>query len=309
MNKVLIFLKFPGLGDAQIILSNIHNVSKENGKPLAVLAQKTTGASTVFRHDPHVNEVIDLGKKDFFNIINKIKSKKFDQCYIYSDSIRLYLIAKLSGIPKIFHYPFFSKKGKNFYKTAKEFTEKILQKKINSASKIYWNQKSIDNAKKDYNIKSDVKNIVCGISASGPTKRWDINNYIKLFQEINSKSQCKFFLFGGKDDEILIEKVMSSVSNCVSLSKLDLEEIIPIIAACNFCISNDSGPLHISANLNLKCLAIFCDSPPVAYGLWNPNIKIVVPDGETIESTKHDTKGKSRVSFETVLKKSLELIN
>ena len=102
---------------------------------------------------------------------------------------------------------------------------------------------------------------------------------------------------------------MSSVSNCVSLSKLDLEEIIPIIAACNFCISNDSGPLHISANLNLKCLAIFCDSPPVAYGLWNPNIKIVVPDGETIESTKHDTKGKSRVSFETVLKKSLELIN
>ena len=310
MNKALIIIKSPGIGDLQILLSNIHCISKEINEPVSVLAQKSTKAEAVFKNDnKHVNEVIDLGRKDFFNIINKIKSKKFDQCYIYSDSIRLYLIAKLSGIPKIFHYPFFSKKGKNFYKTAKEFTEKILQKKINSASKIYWNQKSIDNAKKDYNIKSDVKNIVCGISASGPTKRWDINNYIKLFQEINSKSQCKFFLFGGKDDEILIEKVMSSVSNCVSLSKLDLEEIIPIIAACNFCISNDSGPLHISANLNLKCLAIFCDSPPVAYGLWNPNIKIVVPDGETIESTKHDTKGKSRVSFETVLKKSLELIN
>ena len=31
MNKVLIFLKFPGLGDAQIVLTNIHNISKENG--------------------------------------------------------------------------------------------------------------------------------------------------------------------------------------------------------------------------------------------------------------------------------------
>ena len=61
MNKVLIFLKFPGLGDAQIVLTNIHNISKENGAPLTVLAKKTTGIETVFKHDPHVNEVINLG--------------------------------------------------------------------------------------------------------------------------------------------------------------------------------------------------------------------------------------------------------
>ena len=112
-----------------------------------------------------------------------------------------------------------------------------------------------------------------------------------------------------KLDKILIERVMSSVSNCVSLSKLDLEQIIPIIAACRFCISNDTGPLHISANLNLKCLAIFCDSPPSAYGLWNANIRIVVPAGETIFSTGHNTRGKSEISFSEVLKKSLELIS
>jgi len=309
MNKALICIKPPGLGDANILLSNIHHISQEIDKPLTILAQKTTGARTIFKHDPHVNDVIDLGKRDFLNIVKKIKSRKFDQCYIYSDSIRLYLIAKLSGIKKIYHYPFFSKKGKNFYKTAQEFTEKILQKKISSSSKIYWNNESIEKAKKNYNIKNDVKNIVCGISASGPTKRWDIDNYIRLLQEINSKFPCKFFLFGGKNDEILIEKVMSSVSNCVSLSKLDLEQIIPIIAACRFCVSNDSGPLHISANLNLKCLAIFCDSPPSAYGLWNPNIKIIVPAGETIESTGHNTRGKDKISFDEVLKKSLELIN
>ena len=36
-------------------------------------------------------------------------------------------------------------------------------------------------SKKKYNITNETKNIVCGIS-SGPTKRWDINNYIKLFE-------------------------------------------------------------------------------------------------------------------------------
>ena len=310
MDKALIIIKSPGIGDLQILLSNIHHLSKEIGKPVSVLAQKNTNAKAVFKHDKqHVEEVIDLGQKDFFNIINKLKFKKFDQCYIYSDSIRLFLIAKLSGIKKIYQYPFFSKKGKNFYKTAQEFTEKILQKKIDSASKIYWDKESIEKVKKNYDIKADVKNIVCGISASGPTKRYDIDNYIKLFQRINSKFTCKFFLFGGKNDEILIKKIMGSISNCVSLSKLNLEEIIPIFASCKFYIGNDTGPLHISANLNLKCLAIFCDSPPSAYGLWNPNIKIIVPSDKTIESTGHNTRGKNKISFDEVLEKSINLIN
>ena len=310
MDKALIIIKSPGIGDLQILLSNIHQLSKEIRKPVSVLAQKNTGAKAVFTHDKqHVGEVIDLGRKDFFNIINKIKSRKFDQAYIYSDSIRLYLIAKFSGIPKIYHYPFFSKKGKNFYKTAQTFTEKILKKKINSSSKIYWDKESIERAKEDYDITTNSKNIICGISASGTTKRWGVDNYIKLFQEINSKIPCKFFLFGGKNDEILIKKVMSSVSNCISLSKLDLEQIIPIVAACRFYIGNDTGPLHISANLDLKCLAIFCDSPPSAYGLWNSNIRIIVPAEKTIETTSHNTRGNKNISYSEVLKQSLELIS
>ena len=110
-------------------------------------------------------------------------------------------------------------------------------------------------------------------------------------------------------DEILIEKVMSSVSNCISLSKLDLEKIIPIIAACSFYIGNDTGPLHLSANLNLKCLALFFDSPPKAYSTWNSNIKIITPVGETLESTGHNTRGKNKISFDEVLSESLKLIN
>ena len=312
MSKALVVIKSMGIGDLSILISNIHAISKKIAKPVTVLAQKNTRASSVLKHDPHVDEVIELDEKEskgFFTIIKKIRPKKFDKSFIYSDSIRLYLITKFSGIKENFHYKFFSKKGKNFYKTAKEFSEKILQKKIDSSSKIYWDKNEIEKTKKDYSIKSNVKNIVCGISASGPTKRWDLDNYIKLFKEISSKYPCKFFLFGGKKDEILIEKIISLVPNCVSLSKLNLEQIIPIISACRFYIGNDTGPLHISANLNLKCLAIFCDSPPSAYGVWNSNIKIVVPFGETIDSTGHDTLGKDKISFNGVLNKSLELIN
>ena len=54
---------------------------------------------------------------------------------------------------------------------------------------------------------------------------------------------------------------------------------------------------------------LFCDSPPSAYGLWNPNIKIIVPSGESVESCGHNTLGKDKISFDEVLKKSLDLIN
>ena len=245
------------------------------------------------------------------NIINKIKSRKFDQCYIYSDSIRLYLIAKLSGIKKIYHYPFFSKKGKNFYKTAQEFTEKVLQKKIDSASKIYWDKESIERTKKDYGIKTDAKNIICGISASGPTKRWDIKNYIKLFEHLNSKFQCKFFIAGGLNDEKLVNQVMKSSTgkNCISLCKMNLSEAIPIIGASQFYIGNDTGFGHIASGLGLKSLFLFMDSPPLAYGIYSKKINIICPDGLTLESTKHDSKGKDRIPIDKVLKKAYELIN
>ena len=54
---------------------------------------------------------------------------------------------------------------------------------------------------------------------------------------------------------------------------------------------------------------IFCDSPPTAYGLWNSNIKIIVPSGESIESCGHNTRGKDKISFDEVLEKSLNLLN
>ena len=314
MSKALVVIKSMGIGDLSILISSIHAISKKIAKPVTVLAQKNTRAHAILKHDPHVEEVIELDEKEikgFFSIIKKIKPKRFDQSYIYSDSIRLYLISKLSGIKENFHYKFFSKKRKNFFKTAKEFTEKTLNTEIDPQSKIYCDNNDIVEAKKKYNITNNTKNIVCGVSASGPTKRWDIDNYIKLFEYLNSKFQCKFFLAGGTNDEDLIKKVTnSSIGNrCTSFSKMKIGETIPIISACQYYIGNDTGWGHIASGLNLKSLFLFMDSPPSAYGVYSKNISIIVPDGETVKSCGHNTRGKNKISVDKVLSKSLELIN
>ena len=314
MSLAIVIIKSMGIGDLCILLKSIHTISKKINKPVTVLAQKSTHTHAILKDDPHINEVIELNDKEikgFFNIIKKIKTKKFEQSYIFSDSIRFYLISKMAGIKKNFHYKFFSKKRKNFFKTAKEFTEKLFDTSINFDSKIYTNQIEIEKAKKKYNITSNTKNIVCGITASGPTKRWDINNYIKILESINSKFQCKFFIAAEFNDKNLINQVINSSvgKNTVSFSKMTIAETIPIIGACQYYIGNDTGFGHISAGIGLKSLLLFMDSPPLAYGIYSKNISIIVPDGETIESCSHNTRGKDRIPIDKVLNKVLEIIN
>ena len=314
MSKALVIIKSMGIGDLSILISNIHAISKKITKPVTVLAQESTRAKAILEHDPHVEEVIELSAieiKSFIGIVKKIKPKQFDQSYIYSDSLRLYLISKFSGIKENFHYKFFTKKGKNFFRTAKEFTEKTLGTEVDSESKIYSDNNDIINAKKKYSMSDETKSIICGISASGPTKRWNINNYIELFKKLNLRFQCKFFLAGGFSDQDLVEKVIKSSvgKNCISFCKMNVSETIPIIAASQYYIGNDTGWGHIASGLGLKSLFLFMDSPPLAYGVYSKKISIICPNGLTLETTGHNSRGKDRIPLDKVFKKACELIN
>jgi len=57
------------------------------------------------------------------------------------------------------------------------FTENELNTIVSTEPKLNINQDRIDNAKQNFSNK--YKHVCLGISASGPTKRWDINNFIK----------------------------------------------------------------------------------------------------------------------------------
>ena len=150
-----------------------------------------------------------------------------------------------------------------------------------------------------------------GISASGPTKRWGIANFIRLIEKINEKLPPKFYLAAGKNDQKLIDEILNSNigPNCISLNNLKISEMMPIIANCNLYCGNDTGFMHISAALNLKTVALFMDSPVLAYGKYSENINIIIPEGETEETTTHDTLGANKISFDKVYNKCVELLS
>ena len=318
--KVLILINKVGLGDCIIHINYIHEISKKYEKPVSILAKENTRAKDLFLDDPHIDEVITLdrlndnsgshdGLRGFFKLARDIKEKKFDKVFIFNSSLRYFLICKFAGIKKIAQYPLFKKKGQHVVNTAKIFTENELNKIVSTQPKLLISEDKILKARKD--VSQSHKNIVLGVSASGPTKRWEIKNFIRLIEKINEKHHSKFYLAAGKNDQQLIDEILNSNigSNCISLNNLKINEMLPIIANCNLYCGNDTGFMHISAALNLKTIALFMDSPVLAYGKYSENINIIIPEGETEGSTTHDTLGADKISFDKVYDKCIKLLS
>jgi len=317
--KVLVIQPKIGMGDMVIYLPYIHAISKKYQTAVSILVKENSRANQLLAEDNHIKEILILdrtknnsgahdGLLGFFKLSKDLRLKNFDKVFIFNSSLRYLLISKIAGIKNIFQYPLFRKKD-NIVTSAKIFTENELGEIISTQPKLIINDDKVKEAQQKFS--KEFKHICLGIAASGLTKRWNIKNYIKLCININAKTPSKFYLAAGNNDKDLIDQFLNSElsNNCISFKDLKISETLPIIKNCNLYIGNDTGWLHISSALGIKCLALFMDSPVQAYGKYSKNIKVIVPEGETEETTTHDTLGADKISFEKVLNKSIELLN
>jgi heptosyltransferase-2 len=317
--KVLVIQPKIGMGDMVIYLPYIHAISKKYQTPVSILVKENSRASQLLAEDKHIDEIILLdrskhnsgthdGFSGFLKLSKEIKLKNFDKVFIFNSSLRYLLISKLAGIKNISQYPLFRKKD-NIVTSAKIFTEYELGSIVSTQPELKINQESFNKVNQSFS--KEFKHVCVGVSASGPTKRWDIKNFITLCKKINERTPSKFYLAAGNNDKELIDKFLSSEisKNCISFQDLKIKETMPIIKNCDLYIGNDTGWLHISSALGIKCLALFMDSPVQAYGKYSKNINIIVPEGETEETTTHNTLGADKISFEKVFEKSIELLN
>ena len=99
------------------------------------------------------------------------------------------------------------------------------------------------------------------------------------------------------------------VKNCISLSKMTVGETLPIIGACEICISNDTGFAHISAALGFKMFNAFYGF--TSFSLWDLIVKIfqllflrekLLKAVDTIQMVK------DKISFDKVLSKTLNML-
>lgn len=100
------------------------------------------------------------------------------------------------------------------------------------------------------------------------TKRWGIEKFAQLGDMLNDKLGAKIILIWGIKDELEDVRRMSRMMNCepVIIPPTSLKQLASILRLCSLTVSNDSGPMHISAAVGTPTLGIYGPTNPYAQG-------------------------------------------
>ena len=108
--------------------------------------------------------------------------------------------------------------------TSAKITENELNSIVSTQPNLIISNNKIKELKKK--ISANHKYICLGVSASGPTKRWDVQN-INLCKSINNVMPSKFYIAGGNNDRDIIDKILKSEIGplCESFSSKNSETL------------------------------------------------------------------------------------
>ena len=318
--KILAIQNRMGIGDTVIFLPYIKAISKKYNTPVSILVKRSSKAEQFLNQTNYIDQIIFLERDNqkerhdgifgTLRLINDLKKYSFEKVFIFNSSLRFNLIAKLSGIKKIYQYPLFKKNKQHIINSARDLIEKNLNTKINNSPEIQIDNYLVEEAKSKFNIDKDDLNILLAIGGSGPSKRIPSKTFMFVMEKINKIKNCKFFLATGKDKEeqIILNEIMSSKfkNKCVPLDNLTISETLPVIKRCNVSICNDTGFAHISSALGIKTITLMADTPLI-YGSYSSNMYPIIPDGET--TVGHDTLGKDKINPDKIFNQLLSIIN
>ncbi len=158
-------------------------------------------------------------------------------------------------------------------------------------------------------LKEEIKDYAVIVpGARWKTKRWSHLNFGRLASMLDIKT----LIVGSSGDAGLAESIeVNSKGKALSLAgKTDINELISIIRGARFVITNDSGPMHIAAALNIPVVAIFGPTNPVRTGPYGKNHVVIKSDIKCAPCYKKscdDVKCMESISVEMVFNKICEI--
>ena len=111
----------------------------------------------------------------------------------------------------------------------------------------------------------------------GEAKRWFPERYAAVGDRIAEQYGARILLFGSQNDLRTTQEVASRMKHpaIVLAGRTTLGELMGLIRKCDLLITNDSGPMHLAAALNVHQLAIFGSTSEVATGPLSPNALVI----------------------------------
>jgi heptosyltransferase-2 len=155
---------------------------------------------------------------------------------------------------------------------------------------------------------------ICPGASFGPAKRWLPDRYAKLADRLIDALGADVLIFGSRAESSLAEDVAQVMGHTPVLvaGKTTLREFMALLAKCQLVITNDSGPMHLAAALQLPLLAIFGSTNERATGPLGHRVRVIKHSVECspcgLRQCPIDFRCMTGVSVDAVYKAALEAV-
>lgn len=260
----------------------------------------------VYQNNPCVNEIIEYedkarhkGLKGRFALSGELKEKDFDLAVLFQNAFDAAFIAFISRIPgrvgyardlrsRLLTLPVpvteeIKKKHQVFYylniinalggKSPKKPVPKIHIGKAETA----WAASFI----KDNGIAGKPLIGVAPGASYGPAKRWTDEGFAGALNKFSDKGFVPI-IFGGPEDSPACDAVARRLKGAhLNLAgKTTLRQSMALLKELKVFITNDSGPMHISAALGVPTVAVFGSTEPELTGPLGKAVKVMIKKTE-----------------------------
>jgi heptosyltransferase-2 len=257
----------------------------------------------VLREQGLVDEIITFGNRDSgFGDSKRLRS--FDTAVLFQNAFRAALQARMAGIPERIGY---NTDGRSILLTRKAvprikalnrhqiyyYLDLLYQTGLSGTD--YLNEPGfhpdISIRPTTYGLRKagellmqegirDDNTPLIGINPGayfGPAKRWLTERYGKLADMLTSRYNAAILVFGSADELPIAQEMAAEMKArpLILTGKTDLETYIALISLSRVFITNDSGPMHIAASLDVPQVAIFGSTDDSATGPRSPRAQVI----------------------------------
>ncbi|WP_337865624.1 glycosyltransferase family 9 protein [Ignavibacterium sp.] len=280
--KKILCIKPRGIGDiilSTIILENLH--SYFHNAEIHYLTEEF--AKDAVSSHPLVTKVLSYKKDDsIFSIFRLIRKEKYDIVFDLYSNPKTAQITFFSGAKFRIGYAYRGRKyaynnkseiGRGDSHSAEHNLEllKALEIPIISKTIKFFLTINAENFANSFVNKEIKLNNIIGIIPSGgwDSKRCPKERWVQIINELSEKLEAAFLILWGPEDLNDAQYILNQTKNSFLAPETDLMKLAGLISRCRLVITNDSGPMHLSAALRVPTLGLFGPTDPMKHGPYS----------------------------------------
>ena len=113
-------------------------------------------------------------------------------------------------------------------------------------------------------LKAEKRLIAIFPGANHQTKQYPVDYFAQFINDLGQDKRYRFFILGSEDDRQLADQLerLCQVKLINWCGRFDLQQLVKVMNEFDVIITNDSGPMHITAALEKNQIAIFGATHP-----------------------------------------------